>query len=92
MTPIGHNAIQELISAISALNTEVTYTGPRDNEYGLVYISDAEPLVNHSIEHIHSAITVLEEFKQTLSAIRPLIDKDKYKDYLALENSIITRL
>ena len=59
MKPIGRSINSELVSACSALNTEVTYQGPlktADDEF--IFISEAEPLAKHSIEHIYSAINI----------------------------------
>ena len=74
MQPSGYSISSELISAISALNTEVTYQGPlRTGDEDIIFISDVEPLVSHAIEHIQSALQTrpLNE----LSTLRRLIYK-----------------
>lgn len=58
MKPVGRSISSELLSACSALNTEVTYQGPTYVKGELVYISEAEPLAKHSIEHIQSAMQI----------------------------------
>ena len=71
MKPININATQELISAISALNTEVTAEPLLHNHNeDIMYISQAEPLVAHSIEHIQSAINVLHSIRKDINSIQ----------------------
>ncbi len=69
---IGH----ELVSAVSALNTETTYTGPQkteDDEW--VFISDAEPMARHSIEHINAVHDMLSDIRvKDLSTIRCVVE------------------
>ena len=76
MTPFGHSISHELVSAASALNTEVTYSGPHKTEYDdLVWLPDAEPLVKHSQEHIASALDISTELHKEFSKVRSLIYK-----------------
>ena len=75
------NVSHELISALSALNTEVTYDGPhRTPDDDFVWIPDAEPLVAHSQEHIHAAIDMLSDLRRDLSRIQSEVYKiaDEY--------------
>ena len=66
-----HSISHELISALSALNTHVTYDGPhRTPDDDLVWIPDAEPLVAHSQEHIRVAVGMLVELKIEIDTIR----------------------
>ena len=76
MKPFGHSISHELVSATSALNTEVTYSGPHSTEDNdLVWLPDAEPLVKHSQEHIASAIDIATELRKEFSKVRSLIYK-----------------
>jgi hypothetical protein len=52
MKPIGTSVVSELVSAMSALNTE------DENREGGKYLSEIHPMVAHAIEHIRSAIDV----------------------------------
>ena len=59
MKPMGLSISSELVSACSALNTEVTYQGPlKTAEDEFIFISEAEPMAKHAIEHIYSAIDI----------------------------------
>ena len=75
MKPFGHSIANELISAISALNTEVTYSGPHrtEGDDDLVWLPDAEPLVLHSQEHIASAIDITRSIYKDISALEDVI-------------------
>ena len=72
MRPMGNSISSELMSAMSALNTEVTYTGPdKDKDGEWVFISAAEPLAAHSIEHIQSAYGIAsDDIRDDISEIR----------------------
>jgi hypothetical protein len=61
--PLKYNAQSELVGAISALNTQVTYTGPDMVEDEWVFISSAEPMAKHSIEHISAAMEMMTEIR-----------------------------
>ena len=75
------NISHELVSALSALNTHVTYDGPhRTPDDDLVWIPDAEPLVLHSQEHIHAAIDMLSDLRRDLSRIQSKVYKIADKD------------
>ncbi len=68
--PLKFSILSELVSACSVLNTETTYKGESQNEDGdWVFISDAEPLAAHSIEHIYAAIDMLRDLRRDLSHI-----------------------
>lgn len=74
MIPINNSISSELISAISALNTKVTYQGPAHINGDYVYISAAEPLVAHSIEHINAALhTVLGSIHKDIDNLYDLL-------------------
>lgn len=92
MQPFNRNATSELISATSALNTEVTYSGPHRTEEGLVWIPNAEPLVKHSQEHISSAVNLLIEVRKELDRLHKYIDKDKHRDFSKALRSIQNKL
>ena len=69
-TPLNFSVVSELISACSALNTETTYKGESQNEDGdWVFISEAEPMAAHSIEHIYAAIQLLRDLSHELNDI-----------------------
>lgn len=97
MTPINHSISSELISAISALNTEVTYQGPVHINGDYVYISTAEPLVAHSIEHINAALhTVLGSVHKDINNLYVLLIKatstdSNYRDQAAILIQSITQ-
>ena len=92
MKPININATQELISAISALNTEVTAEPLLHNHNeDIMYISQAEPLVAHSIEHIQSAIGILASIKKDINTIRNYIDNYQ-DDMINIEDKMETLL
>ena len=58
MKPLNTDPINELISAISALNTYPDYDDRLKEEE---YISDTIPAVEHAIEHIRAAIALIED-------------------------------
>jgi len=85
MKSLTINTTQELISATSALNTKPY------NSNNMVYISDIEPLVAHSIEHIQSAIKILHSIRKDINSIQDClfdIPFDKF-DMTNDENKII---
>ena len=95
MKPLNHSISSELISAVSALNTDVTYKGPLRDSNGLVFISDAEPLVKHSIEHIYSAINIAsKDIRKDLSTLRSLVYPLLKEDFNAWEkyDNILRRI
>lgn len=76
-TPTKTNASHELISAMSAQNTHVTYDGPhRTDDDDFVWIPDAEPMIAHSQEHIAAALDILVEVRKSLSDIRSIVYRD----------------
>ena len=93
MEPMNHNATSELVSATSALNTEVTYSGPHRTENDdFVWLPDAEPLVKHSQEHISSAINLLMEVRKELDHLGKYVAKDKFLDFLEAMGKIQQKL
>lgn len=70
MQPLKHNVTQELISATSALRTEVTVKPMINEDNSPMYISEAEPLVAHSIEHIQASIELIQDAKKQLSILK----------------------
>jgi hypothetical protein len=73
--PLKHNAQSELVSAISALNTEVTYTGPDMIDGEWVFIADAEPMAKHSIEHISAAMEMMNDIRSNdIRKIRVVVE------------------
>jgi len=76
MKPNKHSITEELISAVSALNTELTYKGKHRKENGnVIYISEAEPLAAHSIEHIQAVFDITNDINEDLIELRDLINK-----------------
>ncbi len=77
MKPDGSRISSELISAMSALNTETTYDGgPRDEDGEWVFIADAEPLAAHSIEHMKSAFDIAsKDIRAHISELRVFLHK-----------------
>lgn len=92
MRPLRLNAMNELVSAMSALNTEVTYQGPHMNGDEFVWLPDAEPLVKHSQEHISAAIDLLLEVRKELGNLVKYVDGDKFLDYLEALRKIEEKL
>jgi len=68
--PLGYSISSELISAMSALNTEVTYSGPKTNEEGVVFISDAESMVGHSMEHMRASMDISNKIREELIELK----------------------
>jgi hypothetical protein len=64
--PLGYNARQELISAMSSLNMEVSeYTGPTRKDNGdVIYLSEANPDAAHSMEHMDAATDILTSIRR----------------------------
>jgi hypothetical protein len=89
MLPMNNSISSELISAISALNTEVTYQGPTHINGDYVYISAAEPLVGHSIEHINAALhTVLNNIRKDINRLHVLLinkNSTNFSDQIEVE-------
>lgn len=84
MAPDNLSISSELISAMSALNTEVTYAGPKKIDGELVFISDAEPLAQHSMEHIRAAMSICEQgITRDISGIKSklctMLDSDDFE-------------
>lgn len=81
--PEGYSISSELISAMSALNTEVTYQGPLKTEDGeVIYISTAEPLAEHAMEHMSSAFKIATTgMISDFSELRRVIYKLTKADY-----------
>jgi len=76
MKPMKNSISSELVSACSALNTEITCAPHLCKDDGsLVFISEAEPLAAHSIEHIHAAVDMLKDLQKDLNFIRSEIYK-----------------
>ena len=91
MKPFGHSISHELVSATSALNTEVTYSGPhRTEDDDFVWLPDAEPLVLHSQEHIASAIDIATELRRELDKVRTLIYKlePSFNQWMSIDKAL----
>jgi len=74
--PYKINIGSELVSATSSLNMQVTYKGPDvDKDGEVIYISNAEPMAAHSIEHISAAMDMLSDIRvKDLSNIRCIVE------------------
>lgn len=73
--PNRNNAQHELVSAQSALNTETTYTGPSMKDDEFVFISHAEPMAKHSIEHMSAAMKIMDEVRvKDISNVRRVVE------------------
>ena len=72
--PYKISVSHELISAMSAQNTHVTYEGPGWTKDGdPIFISEVEPMIAHSQEHISAAIDMLADLRRDISAIRSIV-------------------
>ena len=73
--PLKHSVSSEVVSAVSALNTEITYQGGlRDKNKQLVFIAEAEPIVGHSVEHMFAAMEVSKSIVSDLSELRQVVE------------------
>jgi len=91
MTPLGNNVTEELISATSALNTEVTcatYILGR-----IPYISEVEPMVKHSQEHINSALFVISSLIEELDELKGYIHSIPFDKFdMVTEEKLINKM
>jgi hypothetical protein len=58
MTPMGNSITNEIISAVSALNTTPDYPKRLVTSS---YLSEQIPMVAHAIEHLNSALRILND-------------------------------
>lgn len=87
--PLNLSITNELVSATSALNTEVTYNGPHVIDNEPVFISTAEPLVDHSITHIHAAFKIVQDLRRDIAKLRASIYK---REHFAITGKLLEEL
>jgi len=91
MTPLENNLTEELISATSALNTEVTcatYILGR-----IPYISEVEPMVKHSQEHINSTLCIISSIREELDALKKHIYNIPFDKFdMVTEEKLINKM